>query len=426
MAQDKNLMPVDVSFCRREFPALEMKVDGKPVIFLDGSGGTQVPKSVADTVADYLLHHNANTHGYFATAAQTDQILADARVAVADLLGAKPGEIAFGTNMTTLNYALSRALGRDLKPGDEVVITDLDHEANRGPWLALAEKGATVKSVRVDVDRFQLDWNDFEAKVGPKTKIVAVGYASNAIGTINDVKRAAALAHSVGATCVIDAVHGAPHIPVDVRDIDCDFLLCSAYKFFGPHIGIVYGRSDAFAKLVPYKLRPQDDHPPYRLETGTLCHEGIAGTTPAVEFIAGVGRRAAALAGQAAPADRRAAVLVGVRAIQAYEDVLAKKLQDGLRAIPGTMVYRAPDGTPRTPTVSSVFKGRRADEMAKALGREGIFVWDGNFYATTLVDDIFKLVPRGGLVRMGLAPYNTDAEIDRALATVEGLVMQAG
>lgn len=427
MAQDQTMNhPVDVSFCRDEFPAMEMKVNGKPVIFLDGPGGTQVPKRVADAVADYLLNHNANTHGFFATTEQTDQLMAEARAAVADLIGAKPGEIAFGTNMTTLNYALSRALGRDLGPGDEVVITDLDHEANRGPWLALAEKGATVKSVRVDVDHLQLDWTDFETKVGPKTRIIALGYASNAIGTINDVKRAAALAHSVGATCVVDAVHGVPHIPANVRDIGCDFLLCSAYKFFGPHVGIVYGREDAFSRLVTYKLRPQDDNPPYRLETGTLCHEGIVGTTPAVEFIADVGRRAAAIAGQPAPRDRRSAALAGMRAIQAYEDVLAKKLQDGLKVIPGTQVYRAAEGAPRTPTVSSVFRGYRADEMAKALGQEGIFVWDGNFYATTLVDDVLKLVPQGGLVRMGLAPYNTAAEIDRVLATVEGLVKKAG
>lgn len=422
MAQGKTLNhPVDLSFCRDQFPALEMKVNGQPVIYLDGPGGTQVPRSVAEAVADYLLRANANTHGLFATSHRSDELLGEARGAVADLLGAAPDEVAFGANMTTLNYALSRALGRELKPGDEVVITDLDHEANRGPWLALEEKGVVVKSVRVDPDKLVLDWTDLESKVGRKTRILAIGYASNALGTVNDVKRASALARQVGAVSVIDAVHGAPHLPIDVRDIGCDFLLCSAYKFFGPHIGILYGRADAFDRLRPYKLRPQDDHRPFRIETGTLCHEGIAGTTPAVEFIASLGRRAAEAAGARGPKGRRAAVVAGMEAIQAYEDGLAKKLRDGLRAIPGTRVFSAPEDTVRTPTVSSTYPKLRSDEMAKALGRQGVFVWDGDFYATTLVYDRLDLTARGGLVRMGLAPYNTEDEVERTLETVERL-----
>jgi len=422
MAQGKALNhPVDLSFCREEFPALEMKVGGKPVIFLDGPGGTQVPQSVADAVVDYLLHSNANTHGFFATSQRTDELLAEARAAVADLLGAAPDEIAFGANMTTLNYSLSRALARELKPGDEVVITDMDHEANRGPWLALEEKGVVVKSARVDPERLVLDWDDLESKVGRKTRVLAIGYASNALGTVNDVKRAAALARQVGAFSVVDAVHAAPHLPIDVRDIDCDFLLCSAYKFFGPHIGILYGRGGVFNRLRTYKLRPQDDRRPYRIETGTLCHEGIAGTIPAVEFIASLGRRAAEAAGHKVPKGRRAAVVAGMEAIQAYEDGLAKKLRDGLRDIPGTRVFSAPEDTVRTPTVSSTFTKLRSDEMAKALGRQGIFVWDGDFYATTLVYDRLDLTARGGLVRMGLAPYNTAAEVERTLEAVERL-----
>ncbi|MHB0887034.1 MAG: cysteine desulfurase-like protein [Bacillota bacterium] len=423
MAQSKNMnQPVDLSFCRDEFPALEMKIGGKPAIYLDGPGGTQVPKSVAEAVADYLLHTNSNSHGLFATSHRSDELISEARSAVADLLGSAADEIAFGANMTTLNYALSRALGRELKPGDEVVITDLDHEANRGPWLALEEKGVVVKSVRVDPEKLVLDWDDLESKVGRKTRVLAIGFASNALGTVNDVKRASALAKKFGAFSVVDAVHAAPHLPVDVRDLGCDFLLCSAYKFFGPHIGILYGRADVFDKLRTYKLRPQDDHRPHRIETGTLCHEGIAGTTPAVEFIASLGRRAAEAAGHKVPKGRRAALLAGMEAIESYEDELAGKLREGLRAIPGTRVFSAPDGTVRTPTVSTTYQKMRSEDMAKALGRVGIFVWDGDFYATTLVFDRLDLTARGGLLRMGLAPYNTEEEVERTLEAVERLV----
>jgi cysteine desulfurase family protein (TIGR01976 family) len=428
---------VDTSFCRPDFPALRREAGGRPAIFLDGPGGTQVPVTVAEAMAGYLVRCNANIHGAFPTSRETDEVIDRARRAMAVLLSASPSEIAFGANMTTLNFALARAIGRGIAPGDEVVITDLDHEANRAPWETLAEKGAVVKSVRVRPGEWTLDMDDLAAKVTPRTKVVALGYASNAVGTVNDVAAAARLAHAAGALCVVDAVHFAPHGVIDVAAIGCDFLLCSAYKFFGPHVGVLYGRTAAFAALDAYKVKPQDSRHPYKIETGTQNHEGLAGVTAAVEFIARLGRRARAMAeGNMAIASSslpfvaaatdaalgqgpsRGDVVAGLTAIEGHERPLARRLQEGLSAIPGVTVYGPPaTASRRAPTVSFTVSGRKARSVTEGLAAKGIFAWDGDFYATTLLAKL-GLAGLGGLVRFGLAPYNTAEEIEYTLEHV--------
>ena len=450
-------MHVDLSFCRQQFPALDLRVNGHMAAYFDGPGGTQVPTRVIEAVARYYREANANCHGEFTTSRRTDEIIAAARQAVADMLGAASAdEIAFGPNMTTLNFALSRALGRALAPGDEIIITDLDHEANRSPWQALEEKGVVVRSVRVNLPECTLDYDDLERAVTTRTRVVALGYASNAVGTINDVKRAASIAHSVGAVCVVDAVHYALHGAIDVRDIGCDFLLCSAYKFFGPHVGILYGRRDAFERLATYKVRPQSPKPPHKIETGTLNHEGIAGVIEAIEFIADLGtavreadfgtpaqRPAAALSGSASkgaatlkvsapqpepgaaqppdadhkakePAGRRSRILAGFAAIELHERPLFAMLMDGLASIPGVTVYGLPAHGERTPTVSFTMAEKHPADVARFLGDRGIFVWHGDFYATTLIERL-GLAESGGVVRVGIAPYNTAEEVNRLL-----------
>jgi cysteine desulfurase family protein (TIGR01976 family) len=412
-------MQIDLSFCRSEFPALQQSVDGHPVAFLDGPGGTQVPQSVIDAIANYLMFENSNTHGNFLTSQRTDRRLAEAREAMADFLGASPDEIAFGNNMTSLSFALSRALGRDLGPGDRVVITDLDHEANRGPWLALAETGAEVVSVRVDLETCTLDLDDFRHKITPDTRIVALGYASNAVGTVNDVETVCRWAKEAGAISVVDAVHYAPHGPIDVKEVGCDFLLCSSYKFFGPHVGIIYGRSEAFDALKAYRVAPQEDSRPYKIETGTLNHEGIAGLLPAVEFVASIGGHYPSLypAGMSG-SERRKRVVAGMRAIASYEHGLAENLFGLLRSLNGVRIYGPGPSAKRAPTFSFTVKDAGAAEVAAFLGKRGIFVWDGDFYASRLVT-LLGLVPRGGLVRVGLAPYNTGEEIGRLAQALE-------
>lgn len=450
-------MHVDLSFCRQQFPALDLRVNGHMAAYFDGPGGTQVPTRVIEAVARYYREANANCHGEFTTSRRTDEIIAAARQAVADMLGAASAdEIAFGPNMTTLNFALSRALGCALAPGDEIIITDLDHEANRSPWQALGERGVVVRSVRVNLPECTLDYDDLERAVTTRTRVVALGYASNAVGTINDVKRAASIAHSVGAVCVVDAVHYALHGAIDVRDIGCDFLLCSAYKFFGPHVGILYGRRDAFERLATYKVRPQSPKPPHKIETGTLNHEGIAGVIEAIEFIADLGiavreadlgttaqQPAAALSwsvskgaatlevsapqpepGAARPPDadhkakepagRRSRILAGFAAIELHERPLFSMLMDGLASIPGVTVYGLPAHGERTPTVSFTMAEKHPADVARFLGDRGIFVWHGDFYATTLIERL-GLAESGGVVRVGIAPYNTAEEVNRLL-----------
>jgi cysteine desulfurase family protein (TIGR01976 family) len=414
----------DVACVRSQFPALKRTVDGQPAAYFDAPGGTQTPQCVADAVAAYLLHHNSNVHGCFAVSAETDETIDEARRACADFLGCDWSEISFGANMTTLTFLLAEALAGELKAGDEVVVTALDHEANRGPWLRLAGRGVVVREVPVDPATCTLDWPAFERIVRPgKTKVVALGYASNAVGTVNDVAAAVRLAQSAGALSVIDAVHYALHGPIDVRAVGCDFLLCSAYKFFGPHVGVMYARRAVTDHVEPLRLSTQEQAQPYIWETGTLDHEGLAGTAAAIDFIAGMGALNSRLVEDRVPAalsGRRRDVVAGMLAAEAYEQPLAARLREQLRAVPGVTLYGPPEDSPRTSTVSFTLDGFSAEQACRALGARGIFAWDGHFYAFRLVQKL-GLLDRGGLVRIGLAPYNTAAEIERLVTAVDEL-----
>ena len=405
-------MSADLERIRERFPALRRELAGRPVAYFDGPGGTQVPVEVVDAMSDYLLHHNANTAWVFPTSVETDEAIASARSALADFLGASPNEIAFGQNMTSLTFHLARALGRGWDPGDEVVVTDLDHHANVAPWRALErERGITVRSVRVHVSSGQLDWDHLASLLGPRTRLLAVGAASNAIGTVNDVARAAALAHAAGALVFVDAVHYAPHALVDVRALDCDFLACSAYKFYGPHIGILYGRHRLLAGLDVPKLAPAPEEAPERLETGTQSHESIVGAGAAVEFLASLG----------AGATRRARLETAFAALHARAAGLFARLWEGLSGIDGVTLYGPDPLLPRTPTVAFTVAGATSEQVARALAERGIIVSNGDFYATTIVELLGHA--HDGVVRAGCACYTTPDDIDRL---VEGVRVVAG
>ena len=427
----------DPALLRPQFPALSALQDGRPTVFLDGPGGTQVPQRVIDAVAGYYRDANANVHGAFRTSARTDAILEDAHAALADLLGAaSPTEVKLGQNMTSLTFALSRAVGRVLRPGDEVVISRLDHEANRGPWIAAAaDAGATVREIAFDPATCTLDLGSLDACLSTSTRLVAVGCASNAVGTINPVAEIARRAHAVGAWVFVDAVHYAPHGPIDVAGLGADFLACSAYKFFGPHVGILWGRAEILDSLPAYKVRPASDH----WETGTQNHEGIAGTLAAVEYLAEVGDRfglpdAAAGGGDVTRFDaglpdaggttsstgRRARLLAGMRAIEGYERTLSARALAGFAEIPGLTIHGLADparAAERTPTFAVTLAGWSPRALAEALAARGIYAWDGDFYATTLVEDL-GLAASGGVVRLGMVHYTTVDEVDRLLATL--------
>ena len=409
--------PLDLTWIRAQFPALAQEVNGHPAVFFDGPGGTQVPQRVIDAVADYLIHHNANTHGAFATSRRTDETIDAARAAMADFLGCAADEVVFGPNMTTLTFAISRAFGRDIRPGDKIVLTRLDHDANVAPWKALEEQGAIIRMVDIDTEECTLDMADMARAIGPRTKLVAVGYASNAVGTINDVATITRMAHAVGALVYIDAVHYAPHGPIDVRALDCDFLACSPYKFFAPHMGVLYGKREHLARLRPYKVRPASDDVPDRWETGTKNHEGLAGVTAAIEYLAELGQRIT-------PATtRRAALVQAMEAIKAYERELSEQLIANLLAIPGLTFYGISDPTRfdmRTPTVAVRLAGRTPRELAEALGRRGIFCWDGNYYAINLTERL-GVEADGGMLRIGLVHYNTAEEIELLLEALNEL-----
>ncbi|HHU69957.1 MAG TPA: cysteine desulfurase-like protein [Thermoanaerobacterales bacterium] len=413
-------MKFDVEYIRNQFPAMSMKVNGYPAAFLDGPGGTQTPQRVIDAMVDYIINYNANIEGVFKTSVESDELLLNSRKALADFLGCSYEEVAFGENTTTNNFKLALAIARDLKPGDEIIITQIDHEANRGPWESLQERGIIVKEVQVDTDTCTIDMEDYKSKLSDKTKVAAFNYASNGVGTISDVKTMSKLAHEVGAITVIDAVHYALHGPIDVKDIDADFLLCSAYKFFGPHIGILYGKKEAFEKIRTYKVRPQYERIPDKIETGTLNHEGMVGAMEAVEFIADIGskylngfkKETEGLTG------RRKNIIAGMLALEAYEQPIANYLIEELSKIEKIKIYGPPKGHPRTSTVSFTIDGLNSRDVAKALGEKGLFVWDGDFFATKLVECL-GIVEQGGLVRVGLAPYNTIEEIERLIAEVK-------
>ena len=405
----------DPALLRQQFPALAARQDGSPVVFLDGPGGTQVPQRVIDAVAGYYREANANAHGAFATSVRSDAIVEEAHSAVADLLGAaSPAGVKFGQNMTSLTFALSRAIGRTLRPGDEVVVSRLDHEANRGPWIsAAADAGATVREIAFDAATCTLDLGSLDAALSERTRLVAVGWASNAVGTVNPVAEITRRAHAVGAWTFVDAVHYAPHGPLDVAGLETDFLVCSAYKFFGPHVGVLWGRAELLADLPAYKVRPATD----RWETGTQNHEGIAGTLAAVEYLAEVGGQL----GDAAPgAGRRERLLAGMRAIEGYERGLSERTLAGLASIPGLTVHGLADparAAERTPTFAVTLAGWTPRALAEALAARAIYAWDGDFYATTLVEDL-GLAPTGGVVRLGLVHYTTAEEVDRLVETL--------
>jgi cysteine desulfurase family protein (TIGR01976 family) len=404
-----------VDAIRAQFPALSRTEQGTPVAYFDGPGGTQVPRAVADAMTDYLLHHNANTHWVYPTSVETDALLAGARETLGDFLGAGPGEIAFGANMTTLLFHVARAIGRGLSAGDEIIITELDHHANVAPWQALAkERGVVLKWLPLDLTTYRHEVGALEALLSPRTKVVAVGAASNIVGTISDVTAIVRAAKAAGAITVVDAVHYAPHALVDVKAIGCDFLLCSAYKFYGPHVGIVYGRTEAVAALDVPRLEPAPDWVPEILETGTQNHEGIVGAAAAVEFLARIG-------GEQGP--RRERLARAMQALHARGEALLARLWNGLSAIDGVTCHGPLPGTPRTPTISFQVRGHPSESVARFLAPRGVYVSNGDFYATTVARKLG--VADEGLVRAGCSCYTTLEEVERLIAGVQALVAGA-
>jgi len=419
----------DVDALRVEFPALAREQDGQPVAYLDGPGGTQVPQRVIDAVVGYYTTMNANHEGAFATSAESDAMVEEAHAAVADFLGAgSPDEIKFGQNMSTLTLQIGRSIGATLGPRDEVVVTTLDHEANVSTWKAMAaDRGVTVHQVDIRQDDVTLDLEDLESKLGPRTRLVAIGYASNAVGSINPVKAIIERAHEVGALTYVDAVAYAPHGPIDVRSLDTDFLVTSVYKWFGPHMGALYGKAHVLDDLPAFKVRPAAD----RFETGTLSFESIAGTLAATDYLRDVGRSygdVSAAPGAGDGSERRRELVAAMVAIADYERALVTRLIDGLERIPGVTIHGITEperfAAERVPTVSVSIDGVHPHDAAATLGRQGVYVWDGDFYATGLIEALGK-AETGGVLRIGLVHYNTAGEVDRALAGVEGIAAGA-
>jgi cysteine desulfurase family protein (TIGR01976 family) len=418
-AQNETTNVLDLGWVRSQFPSLAQTVNGYPATFLDGPGGTQVPQPVIDAISDYLKRDNANTGGAYATSRHTDAMIAGARSAMADFLGSDADEIVFGPNMTSLTFAISRSIGRELGPGDEIVLTHLDHDANVSPWRALEERGVTIRVAEIHEDVCTLDMDDLARKITDRTKLVAVGYASNAVGTINDVAKIVRLAHQHGAMAYIDAVHYAPHAPIDVRGLDCDFLVCSTYKFFGPHMGVLFGKREHLKRLGPYKVRANTNAIPNRWEWGTLNHESIAGIAACVDYLADLGRHL-----DPSASTRRAAVLAAYDAIGKHEGTLMESLIRGLLAIPGLKLYGISDPKrfdQRCPTIAVRIKGHTPLELASQLGDRGFFTWDGNYYALNLTERL-DVEKDGGFLRIGLAHYNTAEEVERLLAALREIV----
>jgi cysteine desulfurase family protein (TIGR01976 family) len=408
--------PLSVERIREQFPALSRLHAGHPVAYLDGPGGTQVPQRVVDAMSEYLLHHNANTHWKYPTSAETDAMILGSRRALADFLNASPDEVAFGANMTTLTFHLARALGRGWGRGDEVVVTELDHHANVAPWRALErERGVVVQVARMHASDGVLDLEDLAAKIGPRTKLVAIGAASNALGTVTDVRLAAQRARDAGALVFVDAVHYAPHELVDVHALGCDFLACSAYKFYGPHIGILWGRRALLDALDVPKLEPAPDESPDRLETGTQNHEGIVGAAAAVEFLASLVPDGGS---------RRERLERSFAITHARGEALLAQLWHGLESIPGVRLYGCQPGKRRTPTVAFTLDGRPTDDVAVALASRGLFCSHGDFYAATVIERLG--VGEQGVVRVGCSVYTTADEIARVVDTVRSIAPSRG
>ena len=407
---------------RSHFPALEREHEGRAVAYFDGPGGTQVPREVVEAMSDYLYRHNANTHWAYPTSAETDELLERSREVLADFLNASPNEIAFGANSTTLAFHLSRTLGRTFEAGDEVVVTELDHHANVAPWQALErERGVVVSVVKMKTGEGVLDWEDFESKVNGRTKLVAVGAASNALGTITDLARARRLAESVGAYTFVDAVHYAPHKLADVRALGCDFLVCSAYKFYGPHVGVMFCRRELYESLPFPRLEPAPDYAPEVAETGTQNHEGIVGAAAAVEFLASLARgNPTAPLGVSA---RRERLKRAFEALHARGAELTKLLWEGLSGVEGVRLYGPKPDAPRTPTVAFTVEGVTSTEVARGLAARGLFLSHGDFYAATVVERL-GLAPEG-LVRAGAACYTTREEAERLVEGVSEIARGA-
>jgi cysteine desulfurase family protein (TIGR01976 family) len=393
----------DVTAIRDRFPALRRVQNGNPVAYFDGPGGTQVPQEVIDAMSAYLAHHNANTAWAYPTSIETDDIIANARAAMADFVNGTPEEIAFGANMTTLTFHVSRALGRGWGPGDRVVVTELDHHANVGPWRALErERGITIDTARIDTETGELDADSLWRAIDLRPRLVAITGASNAIGTMPDVARIAAAARQVGALVYVDAVHYAPHVLVDVQALQCDLLACSAYKFYGPHVGVLWGRHDLLERLAVAKIAPAPDNAPDRLETGTQNHEGIAGVRATVDFLASLGKGRT----------RRERLQSAFAALHQRSASLFTRLWKGLEGIEGVTRFGPPPERPRTPTVSIELAGRSPHHVAAALVGDGLFLSHGDYYATTIAERYGR---PDGFLRIGLAAYTTEAEIDRLL-----------
>jgi cysteine desulfurase family protein (TIGR01976 family) len=413
--QGKETRSFDVAWVREQFPSLQLQVNGRAAAFLDGPAGTQVPRQVLEAIQNYFLNANANTCGAFETSRRNDAMIAATREAMADFFNCDPSEVAFGQNMTTITFALARAIGRELKAGDEVVVTTLDHDANVAPWRALEEKGVVVRQVDIHDENCTLDLEDLKRKITPKTKLVAVGYASNMVGTINPVAEITKLAHAAGALMFVDAVHYAPHGLIDVKALDCDFLVCSPYKFFGPHMGTLYGKREHLQRFKPYKVRPATDTIPDCWETGTQVQELIAGIGAAVDYLAELGRHSDANA-----RSRREALQAAYRATVPYERTLLTSLLEGLRTIRGVKVYGITDPRrfgERCATISLRMGEHHPTAIAKFLGDRGIFTWDGNFYAMNLSERL-GVEQKGGVLRIGLVHYNTAEEVDRLLSAL--------
>ncbi len=412
---------LDIAWVRAQFPSLATEVDGQTAVFLDGPAGAQTPAQVVAAIQNYLLHSNANTHGAFLTSQRSDEMIAHTRAAMADFFHCDSSEVVFGPNMTTLTFAVSRAIGRELGPGDEILLTILDHDANFSPWKALEEKGVVIQVADIHEEDCTLDLEDLKGKLSCRTKLVALGYASNAVGTINPVREIARLAHAAGAMAFIDAVHYAPHGLTDVQELDCDFLICSAYKFFGPHMGVLYGRREHLERLRPYKVRPSADQIPDRWETGTQAHELIAGIGAAVEYIAEVGRHS-----DPAAHTRREALAAAYGATVAYERRLIARLIEGLQTIPSVRIYGITDPKrfeERCSTLSLRIGDHSPKTIAQFLARRGIFTWDGNYYALNLTERL-QVEQKGGMLRIGLVHYNTLEEVDRLLGALRAFASQ--
>lgn len=399
-----------ISEIRKHFPALERVHNGYPVAYFDGPGGTQVPRYVVEQMSDYLYHHNANVHWAYPTSAETDAALEYAREVCGDFLNASPAEIAFGANMTTLTFHLSRALSLNYAVGDEIVVTELDHHANIDPWRRLAvERGVTIRTVRLDTSTGQLKWEDFERFVGPKTKLVAIGGASNALGTINNLAGAIELAHDAGALAFVDAVHYAPHVLIDVQKLDCDFLGMSAYKFYGPHVGVMFAKRALLEQINFPKLVPAADYSPENAETGTQNQEGMVGAAAAVDFLASLG----------AGANRRESLRSVFQEMHARNMQLFDRLWNALSAMPRVKLYGPPPDAARTPTLAFTIDGCTSTDAVRRLVEKGLFLSHGDFYAATVIERL-GLGPEG-LIRAGCACYTTEEEIDRLIDAVADL-----